>query len=64
VSLPIATARSATGFTRPAELFESLAAGGLLIALDDIALLPLRIGRSIIRKAGLFISHRQGGGSY
>jgi len=35
-----------------------LAAGGLLIALDDIALLPLRIGRSIIRKAGLFISHR------
>ena len=39
---PIATARPATGFPRPSELFDNWAAVGLLIALGVIAVLLLR----------------------
>ncbi len=39
---PIASARPATGFPRPSELFDNWAAVGLLIALGVIAVLLLR----------------------
>jgi hypothetical protein len=39
---PIATARPATGFPRPSELFDNWAAVGLIIALGVIAVLLLR----------------------
>jgi hypothetical protein len=39
---PIATARPATGFPRPSELFDNWAAVGLLIALGVIAVLLMR----------------------
>ena len=39
---PIATARPATGFPRPSELFDNWAGVGLLIALGVIAVLLLR----------------------